>query len=172
MISMIVAHDLNLGIGQNNNLPWRLPDDLKHFKATTSGKAVIMGRKTFESLGHKPLPHRQNYVISRSSSAWATDEGNLHFCSSLEDAIGQAQGHQQEVFIIGGGQIYSQALPLADRLYITLVQTQIDADVFFPPYDHQAWQLLSQNHHPQDNKHAYAFDILIYQRKENQKDEF
>lgn len=122
-VSMVAAIGRNRELGKGNELVWRIPDDLRRFKALTTGHPVIMGRKTFESIG-KPLPNRTNLVVSRSGL-------------SLEDALKQAKElDKEEVFIIGGAQIYEQALPHADRLYLTLVDAAAEADAFFPAYEH------------------------------------
>lgn len=121
-ISMIAALGRNRALGNGNELLWRIPDDLRRFKALTMGHPIIMGRKTFESIG-KPLPGRTNLVVSRAGL-------------SLEDAIAQAKAlDTEEVFVIGGAQIYEQALPYADRLYLTLIDDEKEADVFFPEYE-------------------------------------
>lgn len=137
-IIMIAAHDKNLGIGINNDLPWHISKDLQHFKKITLGKPVIMGRNTFDSIVNrlnKPLPDRLNIVItSRDMPAY----GNVLSASSLQEAIAIAvQEHFKEVFIIGGAQLYTSALPIADKLYITEVQRQYECDAFFPSYKTQ-----------------------------------
>jgi dihydrofolate reductase len=128
-LSLIAALDDKKGIGKNGKLPWHIPSDLKHFKNLTTGKTVIMGRKTFESIG-RPLPKRQNIVITSNPSF--EKEGVLS-ASSLEDALDKAQS--DEVFVIGGGQIFNEAIDKADKLYLTLVSGDHQADTFFPGYE-------------------------------------
>ena len=127
-ISAIVAMSENRVIGKGNRLPWRLPEDLKRFKELTVGNVVIMGRKTFESIG-KPLPQRENVVITRQKEV---SYSGVHMAHSLEEALKWAEGRSKEIFIIGGEEIYRLALPYLDRLYLTLVQAQIEGDAFFP----------------------------------------
>ncbi len=137
IISIIVATSLNNAIGRNNQLLWHIADDLKYFKKVTSGNTIIMGRKTWESLG-RPLPNRRNIVISRSQKAI---EGAEVF-SSIEEAIEACRG-EKEIFIIGGGEIYKQTLPIANQLYLTIVAQMIDnADTFFPVIDFTEWEEL------------------------------
>lgn len=130
MISLIVAHDENRVIGANNAMPWHLPGDLQYFKAQTMGKPMIMGRKTFESIG-RPLPGRRNIVITRNKLYEA--EG-IELATSLEEALKLA-GAVPEIMVIGGEEIFTQALPLADRLYITQIAHQFEGDTYFPAYD-------------------------------------
>lgn len=162
MISIIVARAKNGVIGSQNDLPWYLPDDLKRFKELTTGHVVIMGRKTYESilkrLG-KPLPNRRNIVITRDAAFVADGAEIVH---SLDEAL-EVTG-DQEVFIIGGAQIYELALPRIDRLYITEINAEIDGDVYFPTIVAEEWQEIARQPHPQDEKHSYAFDFVSYQR--------
>ena len=132
-LSVIVATDNARGIGINNSLPWHLPEDLAHFKRTTSGHPILMGRKTFDSIG-RVLPERTNIVVTRDES-WQS-EGAVR-ASSVEDAIEKAKqsASSDEIFIIGGGEIYKQSLPLADRLCLTLIDDAKEADAFFPEYE-------------------------------------
>lgn len=162
-LSLIAACDRNRAIGKGNSLPWSLPDDLKHFRATTSGKPVIMGRKTYESIG-RPLPNRLNIVITRQAGFRAA-EGVL-VTGSLDEAIGAASNVPgvQEVFVIGGGEIYRLALPRADRLYLTLVDAAIEADAWFPSWEGQEFREVSRTVHPVDEKHAYAFSFVVLER--------
>ena len=141
MLSLIVAFDQNQLIGSGNALPWHLPADLKHFKALTMGKPILMGRKTFESIG-RALPGRDNWVISRSDFA-APDVFHAH---SLEEAIARTN-HHPEVMIIGGASIYEQALALVDRLYITKILHAYEGDAWFPPVNWAQWQCISQEHY-------------------------
>lgn len=136
MISLIAAIDEKRGIGKNGKLPWYIPEDLKHFKELTSNHTVIMGRKTFESI-RKPLPDRKNIIITRNFQYPISNiqYPDLIFVNSLEEALRQAQGKLgSEVFIIGGGQIFNEAISIADKLYLTLVEGDYNADTFFPDY--------------------------------------
>lgn len=164
MFSIIVAKDQNNAIGIDNNLPWHLPADLKHFKDITTGHFVIMGRKTYESIFSmlgKPLPNRKNIVIS-SNLALELDKDVL-ICNSIENTT-KIIGNN-EAFIIGGEQIYKLALPLADKLYITEVQTKIkNGNKFFPKLDN-TWKEISREKHEADEKNKFAYDFVIYERK-------
>lgn len=133
-ISIIAAIGKNRELGKDNKLLWHIPEDMKRFKELTHGHAVIMGRKTFESIG-RPLPNRLNFIVSRDPNY--TPNGVAIVCSSLEDALEKAKEREvNEIFIIGGGQIYKEALPLADKLYLTVVDAAFpDADTYFPEYD-------------------------------------
>jgi len=133
MVSMIAAIGEGRTLGKNNDLLWRIPDDLKRFRTLTTGHVVVMGRKTHESIG-KPLPNRTNIVVTRDPS-WQAD--SIVVASSIEEAIAKAKEIDSEVFIIGGGQIYEQALPLTDRLCLTLIDATKDADIYFPAYEDQ-----------------------------------
>ncbi len=131
-ISAIVALNKNRAIGRKNELIWRIPEDLRRFKALTTGHAIVMGRKTFESIG-RALPDRKNIVITRDKSL--PSAGSLVFAHSIDEAIGEARKTDpEEIFIIGGGEIYKNALGVTDRLYITLVESDLEGDVFFPDY--------------------------------------
>jgi dihydrofolate reductase len=163
IISFVVAAAENNAIGRNNQLPWRLPEDLRFFKRTTLGKPVIMGRKTWESLGGKPLPNRQNIVLS--SKPPELPEGVLH-SASLEDALNitKASG-AEETCIIGGGQIFEAALPLADVIYLTRVHTVIeDGDAFFPVLSADVWKLAWEEAHQADEKNNFDFTFQRWER--------
>lgn len=157
MLSIIVAIDQNNGIGRNNQLLCHLPDDMKYFKRVTSGHTVVMGRKTYESLTVKPLPNRDNIVVSRSMDSLS----GCRVVHSIEEAI---QYCDDECFVIGGAQIYEQALPLAQKLYVTRIHHRFDADVFFPQIDPAYWQLQSSEPHNTDEKHLYPFTFEVYTR--------
>ena len=161
-VSLVAALDRNLAIGKGNALPWHLPDDLRRFKALTLGKPILMGRKTAQSLG-RALPGRTNLVLTRSGQV--PFEG-MHAVGSLEDAIATAAGEAAgELCVIGGGEIYALALPHAQALHLTHVDTLIaDADAFFPAWDPAQWQRLSRQPHPADDRHAHAFEFAHYQR--------
>lgn len=163
-ISLIVAAAENGVIGKDNQLLWRLPDDLKRFKQLTLGHPIIMGRKTYESIG-KPLPGRTSIVITRSSSYEV--EGAL-VVDSLEKAIDTARQQEvKEAFVIGGGEIYREALvkKLPDKIYLTRVQTENEGDAFFQIPNQDEWSLTSQEDHPADDRHKYAFQFVELTRK-------
>ena len=160
-LSIIAALGKNNEIGQGNRLLCRLPDDLKRFKEITSGHAVIMGRKTFESLPKGALPNRRNVVISRNENL--KFEGATVY-SSLDYALIKLMD-EDEIFIIGGGEIYRQVLPIADKLYLTKIHADFpDANVFFPEINYQEWREVSRELHPADEKHAYSFSFVEYER--------
>lgn len=162
IISLIVAAATNGAIGKDNQLLWHLPNDLRYFKNSTWGMPVIMGRRTFESV-NKPLPGRINIVITRQP-AWHA-EGVIR-AASLEEALSEARAtHCNEVFIIGGGEVYQQALPLASRIYLTRVHAQPEGDTFFPAPDPAAWQLVDAEDHPADEKHAFAYSFQRWERR-------
>ena len=163
-ISIIVAVSENNVIGKNNDLLWRLPDDMKFFKNTTIGHPVIMGRKTFESFG-KPLKERKNIIITRQKDYHPDGVVVVH---DLENAIEEAQKEGiEEIFIIGGGEIYKQAISLTDRIYLTLVHhTFEDGDTFFPELAPEEWSEEKREEHLPDNRHQYAFTYLWLNRKQ------
>ncbi|SEL73479.1 dihydrofolate reductase [Pseudoxanthomonas sp. GM95] len=162
-LSLIAALDRNFAIGRDNDLPWRLPDDLKRFKALTLGKPVLMGRKTAQSLG-RALPGRLNLVLTRSGVV--PFEGMVAV-SSLDDARQQAEAQgADELCVIGGGEIYALLLAQADVLHLTHVDIEVaDADAFFPRFNADAWQVAARETHPADAKHAVAFDFVDYARR-------
>ncbi len=157
-ISLIAAIAQNNAIGLNNQLIWHLPTDLLFFKKTTLNCTIIMGRKTFDSIG-KALPKRKNIIITR----------NLNFnapgclvVQNLQEAIAQADS--EEVFIVGGASIYEQSMSIADKLYITHVHHTFEADTFFPEIDAKLWNITSKEDHFKDEKHAYDFSIVTYEK--------
>jgi len=157
-VSLIVAMAENRAIGVANDLPWHLPADLKYFKATTLGKPIIMGRKTFDSIG-RALPGRQNIVVTRNQK-WEHDDVDV--VPSLEAAIAAA-GEADEVMITGGAQIYAQALELVDRMYITEVALTLEGDAYFPKFDVSAWREVSREAHSAvGGRPAYSF--VVYER--------
>lgn len=158
-ISLIVALANNYCIGNNNQLPWRQSADLQHFKKLTLGKPVIMGRKTFESIG-RPLPNRPNSIITRDKNYSAPGCEIYH---SLEAAL-TAYKNSPEVMIIGGAQIFEQALPLATRMYLTWIDTTIDGDAFFPQFNKNAWQEVSREFHSADNKNEFDYIFTKFER--------
>lgn len=163
-LSIIVAMSQNRAIGMNGKLPWHLPEDLKRFRVLTEGKTVIMGRKTYESIvahiGGK-LPKRNSVVISRDSSYRA--EGCV-VAPSFLDAYQRVKHLNEEVFVIGGGMIYAEALDFADKIYLTLVHTVVDGDVFFPQFEELGWRETSRIRYPHDGVHAYDYSFIIYER--------
>ena len=161
-IAMIAAMAKNLTIGSDNDMPWHLPDDLKFFKAKTTGKPVIMGRKTFESIGSKPLPNRPNYVVSRQTNFVAN---GAVACTSVEQALTAIGTEVEEVIIMGGGQLYNMMLDQADRLYLTLIDADIEGDTHFPDWRSQNWQEVEREHHAADEKHQFAFDFVTLDRQ-------
>ncbi len=160
-ITLIAAMSENRVIGREGNLPWRLPDDLRFFKRMTVGKHLVMGRKTFESPGH-PLPDRTSIVITRRADYNRSDCIVAH---SLEEALRWCDEHGvHEVLIGGGGEIYTQALPHADEIHLTVVHAKIEGDAFFPEFDPSQWRLIDEEHHPADEKHEYAFTFKHFKR--------
>lgn len=165
-LSLIVARARNGAIGKDGDLPWRLSDDLKHFKATTKGCPVLMGRKTWESLPRRPLPGRDNIVLSRDG-AYRADGARVFTSLPAAIAAGQslsAAAGQQECFIVGGEAIYAAALPFADRLYITEVDIEIEGDAFFPEIDDTAFRDVAQSAHAADERNQHAFVIRTLDR--------
>lgn len=165
-ISLIAALTRNRVIGKNNDLPWRLPDDMKYFMETTRGHCVIMGRKNYESLPHKfrPLAERTNIVITRQSDYSAPGCEVVH---SLQEALDVARKkNDAEVFVIGGAEIYGQVLPYAHKLYLTEIDTELTGDTFFPIVDAASFHERSRKHHAADEKHPFAFDFVVYERGE------
>lgn len=161
IVSLIVAADEDNGIGKNNELLCHLPNDLKYFKQKTSGHHIVMGRKTYESIG-RPLPNRVNLVVSRDSSYKA--EGCITV-NSLIDSIDYARMHNEtELFITGGGSIYTQALTTANRVYLTRIHAHLNADTFFPHMDEKDWRCVSSESHQTDDKHAHRFTFQVFER--------
>lgn len=165
ILSVIVAMAHNRVIGLNNQMPWHLPADLAWFKKNTLNKPVIMGRKTFESIG-RPLPNRHNIVISRQIEPTDNKISNVSWVKSIDEAISLAQEQQpDEVFIIGGGNIYQQVLPLIDWLYLTHIDAELQGDTYFPDYLPEQWQVIYQEDHQADEKNSYPYQFQILQRK-------
>lgn len=158
-LSIIVAIDENYSIGKNNQLPWHLPADLKYFKAVTTGHTIIMGRKTYESMG-KALPNRRNIVVSRQTSLSLPDAELVH---SLEEAISLCSP-DEETFIIGGAEIFKQALPLISCMYITRIHHQFEADTYLEGIDWNEWQEVSRDDREADEKNPYTYSFLKYQK--------
>jgi dihydrofolate reductase len=160
-ISLVVAASENNVIGKDNRLLWHLPNDMKFFKNTTWGMPVIMGRKTFESLG-KPLAGRTNIVMTRDQQ-WSA--AGTKVSADMEAAMKlAADTDAKEVFVIGGGEIFKQALPQANRVYLTRVHTNIEGDAFFPELKTSEWKLLTQHDFEPDAKHQYGYSFQVWQR--------
>jgi dihydrofolate reductase len=160
-ISLIVAVSRNGVIGIDNQLPWHLPEDLKYFKSVTMGKPIIMGRKTYDSIG-RPLPGRTNIVITRDSS-WQTEGVEVAQTLAQAMTLGQlacAQADVDEAMVIGGEQIYRMTLPAADRLYLTEVQAEVEGDAFFPKFDAKDWHQVSEQLPEVTDTHPYRFVVL------------
>lgn len=158
-ISIVVAIDNNKAIGKNNQLLWHLPNDLKFFKRITSGHTVIMGRKTYDSIG-KPLPNRRNIVITRQNNLKI--EGT-EICNSLEQALENCS-NEEEVFIIGGAEIFKQALSITDKVYLTKVDHVFDADTYLSGFSIEDWNIVSKEDHFKDEKHLYDYSFIILQK--------
>jgi len=161
MISIIVAVSDDWGIGKNNELLWNISEDLKRFKRLTMGNTIIMGKKTWESLPRRPLPGRKNIVLT-------DDPAECIDCSvtaySIEDALSKCD-KSEEIFIIGGGSIYRQFMPLADRLYITHVHKKAPADIYFPEIDMNIWKVVEKEEFPASETVAIPYTYVIYKRK-------
>ncbi|MEY4529370.1 MAG: hypothetical protein RLZZ156_91 [Deinococcota bacterium] len=158
-LEMIAAVDSNLAIGFGNAMPWHLPDDLKYFKRVTLEKTVLMGRKTFLSIG-RALPKRRNLVLTRDTSFTANGIEIVH-------GLDQALALESNLMVIGGGEIYTLALPLASAMHLTFVDTRVEnADAFFPKYNEKEWREVSRIHHDPDEKHAFSFDWVTLTRNQ------
>ena len=168
IVSLIVAMDEKRGIGINNRLPWRLSADLKRFREVTMGHHLILGRKTFESIG-KPLPGRHSIIVTRDKNYQAEGCWVVH---SVEEAIALAQARgESEVFVCGGAEIYAGSLDLSERLYLTMVQAEVAADTFFPEWNKSDWVEVESVSHPADEKNQYPFIFkLLIKKRENSKD--
>lgn len=160
MTTIVVAMGEKNEIGFENQLLWHLPKDLKHFKEITSGHPVIMGRKTYESIG-KPLPNRTNIVVSKKND-WF-EEGIL-IVGSIKEAIKFAKKIDEDIFIIGGGKIYEQTMDIVDKLEVTLVKTNLEADTFFPKIDSKVWKKTDEICYEKDEKNQYDFCFQTYEK--------
>ncbi len=164
-IHLVAAMTRDRVIGHNGAMPWHLPRDLKHFKEVTLGHPVVMGRKTFESIIQslgKPLPGRLNVVISRSNPT--VPEGVMVY-PSIDEALSALAGRDEEVVdVIGGGEIYALTLPMADRLYLTLIDAKIEGDTWFPVMDERHWQVSDTQTHPADEANAYAMTFVTFDK--------
>ena len=163
LISAIVAVSRNGVIGKDNQIPWYLPEDLKFFKRTTLDHHILMGRKNYQSIG-KPLPKRTNVVITRDPYFVSTGCVVVH---SIEEALQVAHDNgETEAFIIGGGEIYKQAMPYVQKLYISEVDVEVEGDVFFPEIDKSEWDVVSEEHFPFNERNAFSFTVRVYERKD------
>jgi len=158
IVSSVVAISENHVIGKDNKLLWYLPNDLKHFKNITTGHTVIMGRKTYDSVG-KPLPRRRNIIITRQN---ITVEG-CEVVNSIEAALALCKG-EDEVFIVGGAEIYRQAMHLTDRIYLTIVHQQFEGDSFFPEIDKSVWHEVSREDYEPDEKNSLPYSFITYEK--------
>lgn len=159
-LSIVVAISENNAIGKDNQLLWHLPADLKHFKEITSGHTIIMGRKTYESIG-RPLPNRRNVVITRQPDLQIE---NIEVVNSLQEAISLCE-NEDEVFIIGGAEIYKHAISLTDRIHLTTVHQEYEADAFFPKLNADEWLEINQEYHAADEKNSVAYTFSTLERK-------
>ena len=173
MISIISAIAKNNEIGKNNGLLWDMPADLKHFKETTSGHPVIMGQKTFESLGTdingqpgRPLPNRRNIVLTLNRNFKRSNCEVVYSLDELDDLLKKSENREEEFFVIGGGMIYKLFIDKADKLYITHVDAEFpDADTFFPAIDMEKWQKIKEEKHEGDDKNKYTYSFVEYIKK-------
>lgn len=171
ILSLIAAIGKKNELGLGNTLLWHLPADMKHFRETTSGHPVIMGRKTFESIG-RPLPNRQNIIITRDTSYTAKGVFVVHSLDEALQLVAREQGskfeevdEEVETFVIGGGQIYTEALSRADKLYMTHVDATFEADTYFPEVDFKEWIEVSSELHSTDAEHSFPYRFVVYKRK-------
>jgi dihydrofolate reductase len=163
IVSLIAAMAENRVIGIENKLPWKLPADMKWFREKTMGKPIVMGRKTFESFGAKPLPGRTNIIVTRDKNYQAE---NCIVVNSFDDALEAAHG-VDEVMIIGGASFYAQTLPYADRIYLTVIHQEFEGDAWFPAYESTRWQESTRIDCKADEKNPYDYSFLILERRKN-----
>lgn len=164
IVSLIAALAQNHVIGKDNDLPWHLPDDMKYFMQTTKGHHCIMGRKNYDSIPEKfrPLPNRTNIVVTRQKGFHAP---GCIVVNSIEHALEIARSNgETETFIIGGADIYKLGFTFADKLYLTEIQSTISGDTRFPEFKKEEWKETSRQHHASDERHAYAFDFVVYEK--------
>ncbi|HEX5170015.1 MAG TPA: dihydrofolate reductase [Cyclobacteriaceae bacterium] len=164
IVSLIAAVAQNKVIGKNNDLPWNLPDDMKYFMQTTKSHYVIMGRKNYQSIPEKfrPLPNRTNVVVTRQKNFAAP---GCIIVNSIEEGIERAkENNEQEVFIIGGAEIYRQGMKHTQRMYLTEIKAIIEGDTFFPEFNHHEWKEISRTSHGTDERHRYPFDFVVYEK--------
>ncbi len=165
IISLIAAASTNNAIGKNNRLLWHLPNDMKFFKNTTWAMPVIMGRKTFESLDNAVLHGRFNIIVTRQKN-WNAGDDRVQVADSLQKAVELArQTDCKEVFIIGGGELFSESMSIANRIYLTRVHVTIEGDSYLPEINAKDWKLVSDLPFPQDDRHAYAYNFQLWEKK-------
>ncbi len=165
-ISLIVAVTENMVIGKDNKLAWHLPDDMNYFSNMTKGHSIIMGRKNWESIPEKyrPLPDRKNIIVTRNNNF---KYKGATIVNSIEKAIEEARSSEdEEIFIIGGGEIYKLGFKYVDKLYITEINAEVKGNTYFPEWDKKYWNEISRISHPSDKKHPYSFDYVIYKKNE------
>lgn len=160
MISMIVAMDKNQLIGRNNDLPWRIPADLAYFKKVTMGHPILMGRKTFESIG-KPLPGRENIVLTRNEQY--SQEG-IKVIHSLDEVLVNEAYADQNLFIIGGAEIFKECLHSADRLYVTKIDETFEGDTYFPEFKEEHYKIIHREKGPKDEKNPYDYEFIVFEK--------
>lgn len=163
VISLIAAFDSSRAIGKQNALPWYLPADLKRFKMLTIGHPIIMGRKTYESIG-KPLSGRANIVLTREARYEAAGCKVVHSVEQALEAAKKAPNDSDEIFVIGGAAIFKEFLPRADKMYLTLIDHDFGGDVFFPEFDRTEWREISREPHDPDEKNPYSYTFLVLHR--------
>jgi len=161
IVSLIAAVASNGVIGRGGGLPWHLPADLARFKRVTTGHHMVMGRRTWESIGCRPLPGRPTIVVTRNRD-YAADRATV--AHSLEEAL-RLVGDDDEVFIAGGEAIYRDALPVADRIHLTRIHADFDGDTHFPSFDEAEWRVVFEEHHERDEKNAYPYTFQVWERK-------
>jgi dihydrofolate reductase len=162
MLSFIVAMDSKSTIGKNNELPWHLPADLAFFKKVTMGKPIVMGRKTHESIG-KALPGRENIILTRDKQYKSKGCSIIHSPVEISDIENRSD---DELFVIGGAEVFKELFPIADRLYITEIEGDFEGDTFFPSFNQEEWELVSKEKGPKNDKNPYDYYFMIYDRKQ------
>lgn len=162
MISFMLAMDRNRIIGRNNDLPWHLPKDFRFFKERTTGHTVIMGRKTYDSLGGA-LPNRKNVVVTKKNTTFPEEVEVITELKTIQDW--NKANPEKEFFVIGGGHIFKQVMPYADRMYITLIDESFEGDIYFPEFNEEEWNLTSNEKGEKDDKNPYDYYFLQYDRK-------
>lgn len=162
MISILVAMDKNRAIGVNNELPWHLPADLQYFKRITMGHPIIMGRKTYISIG-RVLPGRENIVLSRNPNYSIPGCTMIYSVDDIKKL--NAERKNEELFVIGGAELFRQVLDFTDRLYITRIEEEFEGDTYFPEIDYSQWKLISQEPGVKDEKNPYNYSFFVYERK-------
>lgn len=160
MISLLLAMDKNQLIGKDNDLPWRLPADLAYFKRVTMGHPIIMGRKTYDSIG-RPLPGRENIIITRDTTYKAEGCKVIH---SIDEIVKMSEETDQELFVIGGAEIFKEILPHSDRLYITEIEEEFEGDTYFPVFNKIEWKVISKEKGIKDEKNPYEYTFLVYEK--------